>query len=227
MSNSSGSVERFLLGLNEAKVYETLAPGDNSWVVDINNPIGQNVDGSMFGNDAVVALQTAEPSAAVAASKTFGTTNTITLTAVTPGAAGNLIQAQFVDPGANDQALTVQVTGGLIVVRYATDSSGAITSTPAQVKAALDSIAAVTALVTVASAGTAAMAAIALAPLANGADAGPGTFTTVGSAVTVVPGGKGTLTGATGRYAQLVNTGSGLASVVAKPLHRIQPYRTL
>lgn len=227
MSNSSGSVERFLLGLNEVKVYETLAPGDNLFAIDIENPIGQNVNGSMFGNNAVVALQTAELVAAVAASKTFGTTNTITLTAVTPGAAGNLIQAQFVDPGANDQALSVQVTGGLIVVRYATDSAGAITSTPAQVKAALDSIPAVTALVTVASAGTAAMAAIALAPLENGADAGPGTFTPVGSAVTVVPGGKGLLSGVTGRFALLVNTGSGLASVVAKPLHRIQPYRRL
>jgi hypothetical protein len=226
MSNSSGSVERFLLGLNEAKTYETLAPGDNSWVVDVHNPIGQNIDGSMFGANAVVALQTAELVAAAAATKTFGVTNTITLTAVNAGVSGNAIEAEFVNPGVS-ASLAVSVTGSLIVVNLATDAGGVVTSTPAQVATAINTTAAAAQLVNATSAGVAAMVAIAQAALTGGADAGPGTFTTVGSAVTVVPEGKAALVGNTGRYARLVNTGSGLASVVAKPLHRVQPLISL
>lgn len=43
-------------------------------------------------------------------------------------------------------------------------------------------------------------------------------YATVGSTVTVVPGGIATLTGATGKYAKILNSGSGLVHIVAKPL---------
>lgn len=237
MSNSSGSVERFLLGLNEAKTWETLAPGDNEFVVDVNNQINQGIDGSMAsgGNaNAVVALQSAELVAAVAATKTFGVTNSIILTAKQAGAAGNAIAMQIINGGISNLSIVVSVSGNLILVTPITDGSGVITSTPAQIKVAMDAVPALTALVDVTTAGTAAMVAVALGALTGGADAGPGTFATVkiagtatNASLTVVPGGRAVMTGNVGRYSRLINTGSGLASVVAKPLHRIQPYQYL
>ena len=50
---------------------------------------------------------------------------------------GNDITAQIVNPGANDSPLSVSVTGKAIKVSAATDASGAITSTAAQVVAAI------------------------------------------------------------------------------------------
>jgi hypothetical protein len=44
-----------------------------------------------------------------------------------------------------------------------------------------------------------------------------GSYATVGSAVTVVPGGYAALSGQTGRWTRIINTGTGLAYVVAKP----------
>lgn len=44
-----------------------------------------------------------------------------------------------------------------------------------------------------------------------------GSYATVGSAVTVVPGGFDVLSGRTGRWTRIINTGTGLAYVVAKP----------
>ncbi len=225
--NSSGSVERFMLATGESKSFEVQAPGGTQWVIDAHGEVFQDVAGALSGASATVELQTAEAVAAAKAAKTYGTTNTITLTAVSTGTAGNSIQAQFVDPGANDQPLKVEVTGSLIRVVYATGPAGAITSLPAQVKAAIETTAAAAALVTVASAGTAAMAAIALAPLAGGTNAGVGSFSTVGSAITVVAGGVKTLTGATGRYAKIINTSGALVSIVAKPTYRVQPLVSL
>jgi Zinc carboxypeptidase/Chitobiase/beta-hexosaminidase C-terminal domain len=51
---------------------------------------------------------------------------------------GNSLTAQLVDPGAADAPLGVSVTGNDIRVSLATDSAGAITSTAAQVVAALN-----------------------------------------------------------------------------------------
>jgi len=51
---------------------------------------------------------------------------------------GNDLSAQISDPGAADQPLTISVVGNEITVSAATDSSGAITSTAAEVVAALD-----------------------------------------------------------------------------------------
>ncbi len=112
--------------------------------------------------------------AAVAASLVTGVVannNAIAFTAVAPGAAGNDISVALVDPDGNDQALSVDVIGRDIVVSLATGSGGAITSTAAEVIAAIEASAAAD-LVAVdnsgASTGAAAVAAVALADLAGG-----------------------------------------------------------
>jgi hypothetical protein len=51
---------------------------------------------------------------------------------------GNDISVQFVNPGAADSPLTVSVTGDVVVVSLGTDASGALTSTAAQVVAAIN-----------------------------------------------------------------------------------------
>ncbi|AVT35816.1 M14 family metallopeptidase [Plantactinospora sp. BB1] len=54
---------------------------------------------------------------------------------------GNDITVEFADPGAADQTLSVQVTGNAIRVSLGTDASGAVTSTAAEVVAALNATA--------------------------------------------------------------------------------------
>lgn len=84
---------------------------------------------------------TAQISGAVAASLNTGVivnNNAITWTAVTKGAGGNSVTVTLVDPGANNAALAVVVTGNAIVVNLATGAGGAITSTAAQVIAAVN-----------------------------------------------------------------------------------------
>ena len=61
---------------------------------------------------------------------------------------GNDISLQTSDPGAPNQPLSVTVTGNAIVVSLATDGAGALTSTAAQVVAAINASSAASALVT-------------------------------------------------------------------------------
>lgn len=124
---------------------------------------------------------TAAPVNAVAAALTTaltGTNNDLVFTAKVKGAAGNSITVAYVDPGANDAALSVQVTGTEIVVSLATDGSGVITSTAAQVEAAIEASTAAAALVTVANAaandGTGVVTAMAEDALEGGVDGTPG-----------------------------------------------------
>ena len=79
-----------------------------------------------------------------------GDDNALTFTAVEYGANGNALSVAYVDPGANNAALAVSVSYGAITVSLATGVAGAITSTAAQVKAAVEALAASAALVTVA-----------------------------------------------------------------------------
>lgn len=79
---------------------------------------------------------------------TTGANNAITWTAQTAGAAGNSITIRLQDPGGNNQPLTVNVTTTNIVVLLATDGGGLITSTAAQVEAAILASAPASALVT-------------------------------------------------------------------------------
>lgn len=126
------------------------------------------------------------PTTAVAASAIVnptGNDNGLTFTAKTYGAAGNNISIRYVDPGAASQALSVSVVGTAITVSLATNGGSSITSTAAQVKAAVDADARASSLVSVAiytaDAGTAddgsgVVTAMAQANLANGAGTGVG-----------------------------------------------------
>ena len=97
----------------------------------------------------------------------------VNLTAVTAGLIGNGISTQFVDPGAASQALSVSVSGNAITVNLATDAGSNVTSTAAQVAAAINADAAASALVSAApeGAGTGVVNSIAQTNLAGGVDA--------------------------------------------------------
>ena len=71
----------------------------------------------------------------------------LTYTAVKYGESENDIQVVHVDPAANNAALAVSVVGRVITVSLATDGAGVITSTAAEVVAAIAGSAAAAALV--------------------------------------------------------------------------------
>lgn len=222
--NSTSSIERFFIGAGDSRAFVNTDPGSNLWDIDVNGELVQNMDGTVAAsNTAVVKLQSAEDSAAVAA--THAAFSGVTLTAKVAGAAGNLIAYNVVNAGISHLTLDILVSGSLIVVTPVTDAGGVITSTQAQVKALIDGNAAAAALVSVAVAsGATPVVATALAYLAGGVDAGaPGTWADVAS-VTVNSNGYAILTGATGKYARILNVaGPGVAHIVAKPHRRINP----
>ncbi|MBU1740486.1 MAG: flagellar hook-basal body complex protein, partial [Proteobacteria bacterium] len=93
--------------------------------------------GSVSGQRELATLTTA-----------FGADNDLTFTAVNYGGEGQNITLAYLDPGAPNQALAVSVTGDAITTSLATDAGGVITSTAAQVLAALNGDPAAAALVT-------------------------------------------------------------------------------
>lgn len=101
--------------------------------------------------------------------------NAITFTSKIPGNAGEAIKVQLKDPGANNAALKVTMENDTIVISLATDGAGAITSTAAQVIAAVSSALVVkdyvSAANTGASTGAAAVVAVAATALAGADDA--------------------------------------------------------
>jgi len=118
--------------------------------------------------------------AAVAASKALGVVgdkNAITYTAVNGGTAGNAIKIALINPGANSQPLEVTVVNDEIRVSLATSGAGALTTTGAEVVAAINASIACKTLVTAAltvgagNDGSGACAAIAATALASGAAA--------------------------------------------------------
>ncbi len=84
-----------------------------------------------------------------------GLNNDITFTAAFAGSGGNDITVEYIDPGAINQSLAVSLVAGTkrIQVSLATDGTGVITSTSADIESAISSLAAVTALVAAADAG--------------------------------------------------------------------------
>lgn len=109
----------------------------------------------------------------VKATATASLTNqTIVYTANNAGRAGNAITIELVDPAGNDQALSISVVGTAISVSLATGGAGAITTTRAQLVAALMANSSVTNLITVSGSGASAMTAISATPLAGGANRG-------------------------------------------------------
>lgn len=126
--------------------------------------------------NAALTFTAAAVSPARASRLTIGAGNAaVEIVADAAGAAGNTIEVAFAGPDGNTQALSVSVAGRVITVSLATDGGGAITSTAAQVIAAINTDTEAGALVTAANGdggdGTGTVAAFAQAPLAGGADA--------------------------------------------------------
>jgi hypothetical protein len=112
-----------------------------------------------------------------------GDDNGLTFTAKQYGTAGNAISIEYLDPSANDAALSVSVFNKRITVNLATGSGGAIESTAADVKTAIEASVAASRLVSVAilttdsgteDDGSGVVTAMAIAPLADGAGTGIG-----------------------------------------------------
>lgn len=158
-----------------ASSYETFAPAGfqtGSTPVDTNTgliPQGQDIPAHrVMGRVAEVT--------ATKLTGVVGNNNAITFTSKVRGTAGNATTIALVDPSATSAALAVTVTGTAISVSLATGANDAITSTAAQVIAAVNAHAAASALVTAsntgASTGAAAVVAVAPGALTNGADNG-------------------------------------------------------
>jgi hypothetical protein len=93
--------------------------------------------------------------AGVSATLTIGSgTSALTFIAVEAGSAGNDISVALVNPGEASQALAVSLDGLKVTVSLATGSDSAITSTAAQIKAALDDDDDIAALIDTTSGGT-------------------------------------------------------------------------
>jgi hypothetical protein len=119
------------------------------------------------------------PTNGVQATLTTDMTNVnadVTLTSVGYGAVYNQITIAYLDPGANSIPLHVGVNGTDIKVTCATDGTGAITTTGAEVVAALNANAEIAALVTATDEGdgSGVINAVAKAILAGGVTATPG-----------------------------------------------------
>jgi hypothetical protein len=118
---------------------------------DGSRPI-QTVKSSVIG--IIGTAPNAESEAtATAATGTEAGNDGVTYTAVTAGMAGNNISVQLKDPKANTQSLSVSVNGTSITVNLATDGSGVITSTAADVITALTNDANAALLITAAATG--------------------------------------------------------------------------
>jgi len=102
-----------------------------------------------------------------------GNNNDLKFTSKLKGHFGNAIKVEYVDPDAASAKLGVTVSGTTISVSLATDANKAITSTAANVKAAIEAVPAAAALVTVANkdanTGAGVVTAMAATALANGA----------------------------------------------------------
>ena len=130
---------------------------------------------------------------AAAASTSTGvvaSNNAITYTAKQVGQAGNTITVAQVNPGTNNAALAVTVNGEQITVSLATDGTGTVTTTAAQVIAAVAANGPASALVAAAnqgaSTGAGVVPAVAQTALAGGSDPTTETPTILGQACSSV-----------------------------------------
>jgi hypothetical protein len=108
-----------------------------------------------------------------------GDNNAILFTARDYGDVGELIRVQLKDPSGNDQPLAIDVVGKDIIVSLATGGAGAITSTAAEIIAAIATSAAaalVTAVDSGESTGAGVVTAEALTALAGGVDPTTGKY---------------------------------------------------
>jgi len=104
---------------------------------------------AVVDTDITVTLATDAGTAASGTTGVEGSNNGLTYTADAVGTDGNDIWVVLEDPDDNDQSLSVDVEGNVILVHLATGGGGAITSTGAEVLAAINGDGDASALVTV------------------------------------------------------------------------------
>lgn len=133
----------------------------------------QSLAVAVDGTDITVNLATDAGTAASGTTGIEGSNNGLTWTAQAVGEDGNEIMVALEDPDGNDQVLAVTVNGTSILVKLATGGAGAISTTAAQVIAAIEANADAAALVAVANTGASTGAAAVtdeIVELASGAD---------------------------------------------------------
>lgn len=127
-----------------------------------------------LGEGKVTAVASSASVPASLATALTGDNNDIQLYAATAGADGNDITLALVDPSGNDESLAVTVTDSAISASLATDGAGAITSTAAEVVAAInaegDAAELVTAYLKSGNDGSGVVTALAATALSGGAD---------------------------------------------------------
>jgi hypothetical protein len=172
---------------------------DTDWLVDGSATVV--IADHLVAVNATLMTSDGAPVDAVQASATLNPTgddNALTFTARVYGAEGNSISVEYVDPSANDAALAVSVFRQAITVSLATGEAGAITSTAAEVKAAVEAHGEANSLVTVAidasdsgagDDGSGIVTAIAATALENGAGTGIG-VALPGALLLDITGGK-------------------------------------
>jgi hypothetical protein len=149
---------------------------DNTVIIDPDDLAGSFArlrGGSTAGSTIRDIDGSGAPSAGVQATLSTlltGNNNDLVFTAVPVGALGNRITVQYIDPGANNQALSARVTGGAIRIYLATGVAGAITTTAAQIAALPDFAALATAANKAANDGTGIVTAMAATALTGGLD---------------------------------------------------------
>lgn len=144
-------------GFKEVSYSGTITPGYKELVADGSGGVKEPAVGSQAS--LVTGVE--------------GDNNAILWTAKEYGVIGHDIRLQLKDPGANDQTLAIDVVGKDIIVSLATDGSGTITSTAAEIIAAIATSAAaslVTAEDSGESTGAGVVVAEALTALAGGVD---------------------------------------------------------
>jgi len=139
---TQAELETELVGNDNDLVFTAVngGTGGNSITVAYVDPSaeGEALAVTVTENAIEVSLETSPGEAASVETELTGEDNDLVFTAVTPGAAGNSITITYTAPAGNDQSLDVTVVGTDIDVSLATGSGGAITSTAAEVLAAVN-----------------------------------------------------------------------------------------
>lgn len=93
-------------------------------------------NGAAFATEDALVLHAQAQTHAYLVTALTGTHNDLTYIQRAAGAAA--VSVEYIDPSANDAALSIAVTSNKITVNLATGPAGAITSTAAQIKAAIE-----------------------------------------------------------------------------------------
>lgn len=153
--SGTNSIDLTVTGSNLALTWNGIGSSSGTW----DNAITSTWMGSekFYVNDAVTFNDSAASGALGNAEFTSNLGNSIDndliFTAKASGVGGEAVSIKYVAPTDPDQTLSVSVVGSAITVNLATDSLSFVTSTSADVKAAIETNASANALITVANAG--------------------------------------------------------------------------